>query len=378
MQQQQQQQQVEAGVGAAVLDEAEAARRRAQWLEAPGSPRKGFDIRGHELGPAGESTPARKVRHVRRPGGSCSKPISAAWEAAAAAGPGTQQPSSPAPPSWYTVAEGPLQFAASGDTTAQKPAPRPGMAALDALFTVVEGEDVAAVEEQQTMQEQQPVAGPHGSASSASDLVSQMDGHFNSIAPGAASSMRNNAGQLMASAPPATASAPRGAANPDAAHRTASPPLGFQPAHAATSARFVLRRGAPPDKHLPCDYRLGRRQYETLELYDGWLRGDKLQVDESTFEDAVEYGEEIDDRCQAARVTRLLNTVLPKFFVDISDAQRFDARRPAATQHATFARHGWAVAPPTPGELMRRMVQKAEAAYRCTGGLSVRRVRPAD
>ena len=131
----------------------------------------------------------------------------------------------------------------------------------------------------------------------------------------------------------------------------------------------MLRRGPPPDKHLPCDYRLGRRQYETLELYDGWLRGDKLQVDESTYEDAVDTGEEIDDRCQAARVTRLLNTVLPKFFIIISDAECFDARRPAAMQHATFARHGWATAPPKPGELMRRMVQRAEAAYRGARGL---------
>ena len=38
-------------------------------------------------------------------------------------------------------------------------------------------------------------------------------------------------------------------------------------------------------------------------------------------------------------------------------------------QHCTFARHGWATAPPKPGELLRRMVQKAEAAYRGARGL---------
>ena len=57
----------------------------------------------------------------------------------------------------------------------------------------------------------------------------------------------------------------------------------------------------------------------------------------------------------------LVNTVLPEGFEGtLSDADSFDTRRSALSQHATFARHGWPAAPPTAGQLMMRMVRYAE------------------
>ena len=71
--------------------------------------------------------------------------------------------------------------------------------------------------------------------------------------------------------------------------------------------------------------------------------------------------EDIDYRCQASRVARLLNTVLPEGFEGaFSDADCFDTRRSAVSQHATFARQGWPAATPTAGQLMMRMVRCAE------------------
>ena len=125
--------------------------------------------------------------------------------------------------------------------------------------------------------------------------------------------------------------------------------------------KFKLRAGGLPDAHLPWAFRLGRARYKTLELYDLWVKGGKLEADPFFYEDAVETGEDIDDRCPASRVARLLNTVLPEGFVGtFSDADSFDTRHSAVSQHATFARHGWPTAPPTAGQLMMRMVRYAE------------------
>ena len=125
--------------------------------------------------------------------------------------------------------------------------------------------------------------------------------------------------------------------------------------------KFKLRAGGLPDAHLPWAFRLGRARYQTLELYGLWVKGGELEADPFFYEDAVETGEDIDYRCQASRVARLLNTVLPAGFEGtFSDADSFDTRCSAVSQHATFARHGWPAAPPTAGQLMVRMVRYAE------------------
>ena len=167
------------------------------------------------------------------------------------------------------------------------------------------------------------------------------------------------AASLPSQAPSRTASAPRGAAEPAAA------PAGFQPAALTSVAPFVLRAGPLPDAHLPYDFRYGRRMYETLGLYDRWLRGAALQVDEwdeGHLDDGEAQGE-------AGRVTH----TLWYFLTDRLDEPRLDASRPAAAQHAEFARLGWDSSPPKAGELMRLMVRSAELSYnaerrRCSHG----------
>ena len=51
------------------------------------------------------------------------------------------------------------------------------------------------------------------------------------------------------------------------------------------------------------------------------------------------------------------------FLTDRLDEPRLDASRPAAAQHAEFARLGWDLSPPSAGQLMRLMVQSAESLY---------------
>ena len=171
----------------------------------------------------------------------------------------------------------------------------------------------------------------------AAESVSQTDGQSTTTtATGLAA--------LPLSQPPCTASAPRGAAE-TAAARAAS--IGRQP--------FVLRAGRPPDAHVPFEFRHGRRMYETLELYDRWLRETQLEVDEWDelhLDDGEAQGE-------AGRVTHLLWY----FLTDRLDEPRLDASRPAAAQQAEFARLGWDLSPPTAGQLMRLMVQSAESSY---------------
>ena len=130
-------------------------------------------------------------------------------------------------------------------------------------------------------------------------------------------------------APPPAASAPRGA--PDDGARL-----------------FKLRAGKLPTAHLPYDFRFSRAQFETLELYDQWVRGTVLQVDDFDFDLHLDDGEY---RCPAGRVTWLLRLVSSDVW--LSDSEQLDARRPAAEQLATFEQLGF-TSVPSPGRLLLR------------------------
>ena len=104
---------------------------------------------------------------------------------------------------------------------------------------------------------------------------------------------------------------------------------------------------------------MGRSWWATLELYDTWLRGGVLEVEEMD----EYFMEDGDSQGEAGRVTWLLHLVLPPCFCR-EDTPRIDASRPAADQAAGFTALGW-VSPPRTAELMRLMVKyvEGEAAY---------------
>ena len=127
-------------------------------------------------------------------------------------------------------------------------------------------------------------------------------------------------------------------------------------AHFAGPRPFTpFHRGRLPDVHLPFELRFDHRQWDTLVLYDKWLRGDALQVDDMD-ESFIEDG---DPQGEAGRVTWLLNRVLPKYFYQ-PEGVSVDARLPAAGQLAAFTRYRWA-SPPSACKLMRRMVEYVES-----------------
>ena len=64
---------------------------------------------------------------------------------------------------------------------------------------------------------------------------------------------------------PSAASTPRGAPEPDAAHRALSV---VSEAVEPNAAPFKMRGGRLPDAHLLDDYRFNPRQLTILELYD--------------------------------------------------------------------------------------------------------------
>ena len=99
---------------------------------------------------------------------------------------------------------------------------------------------------------------------------------------------------------------------------------------------------------------MGRALWAILELYDKWLQGGGLEVDERD-EYFIEDGE-------AGRVTWLLSLVLPPYFAR-EDEPRVDASRPAADQAHGFVALGWNK-PPRAGELLRRMVEYVEDSWR--------------
>ncbi len=138
-------------------------------------------------------------------------------------------------------------------------------------------------------------------------------------------------------------------------------PPGFMPRAHSHRKPFVLRRPRRKfDTHS--DY----IQYQTLELYDAWLRGASLTVGEH-YEDYDEFWHDafMDQHvCEAARVTALLRIRLRLDFGQPHEDKlrgagwdvAIDARLPAVVQHETFSLLGWPLAPPSTGQLYQYMI----------------------
>jgi hypothetical protein len=185
-------------------------------------------------------------------------------------------------------------------------------------------------------------------------------------------------------------SAPGRAAEPRASPSTASASSGV-PASApqAHSDRpFVLPRGPNarlPDAHLPFEFRLGRKRWEAVELYDAWIRGAVLHDGDAQLAQEEEYWEDQqrdvgpgdEPRCSweivdylespqgdASRVTMLLARLGPPLMRDLDDGTVcLDARLPMASQLAKLPALGWGTTPPTARQIVQRMVARATEEF---------------
>ena len=162
-----------------------------------------------------------------------------------------------------------------------------------------------------------------------------------------------------------------------------------------------------PDASLPYEWRYGERAWRAVELYDRWLRGEVLKAgEEGEYEDAIECGEvEVKGLPEAELVNHILAAALRYELclcddglageVELEDAKFWgkapavDARHPVSSlnNRLALAMHyllhpdsnlcywycncdaSWVVKrvrqpPPSPAELMRSMVEAAEAGLR--------------
>ena len=171
------------------------------------------------------------------------------------------------------------------------------------------------------------------------------------------------------SIPQTTASAPTPSASdrqPDRQSPLCScePSLAGAPTSTASRPLWKLRPGAKPDAHLPYEFRLPLKEFQTLELYDAWLRGESLCGDGDMYHDDEWFhsGLDYDPRTPAQRVLfRLHRTLAP---LSCIHSFSIDTRCPASSQRAAFAEHGWPEGPPTTGHIMRAMVRQVEESAR--------------
>ena len=162
-----------------------------------------------------------------------------------------------------------------------------------------------------------------------------------------------------------------------------------------------------PDARLPYEWRYGERAWRAVELYDRWLRGEVLKAgEEGEYKDAIECGEvEVKGLPEAELVNHILAAALRYELclcddglageVELEDAKFWgkapavDARHPVSSlnNRLALAMHyllhpdsnlcywycncdaSWVVKrvrqpPPSPAELMRSMVEAAEAGLR--------------
>ena len=214
-------------------------------------------------------------------------------------------------------------------------------------------ESSKARESAQQTEGRRPMAGPHAPSPSAPDSVRPIDGPSSETTKGLATPKRD-ASTRKGAPPSSTASTPQGAPGSGAARSAPTFKLPTGP-----KARL-------PDAHLPFEFRLGRRRWEAVELYDAWRNSAVLRDGTGDEGDKWRFvDDEMDPKGDASRVTMLLHRHAPRSLNGGSIAKRtaLNARRPMAEQLHKLSALGWGTAPPTASEIVRRMVAYATDEY---------------
>jgi len=123
-----------------------------------------------------------------------------------------------------------------------------------------------------------------------------------------------------------------------------------------------------PDAHLPFVHRLGRKQWEAVELYDDWLRGAVLEDEDYVPDNSDEEDYGLDDEEEptgkASRVMWMLIRAAPdRDVLDDGYDSRVDinVREPVSTQLGKFTALGWKSSPPSATTVARSLIEAAES-----------------
>ena len=185
---------------------------------------------------------------------------------------------------------------------------------------------------------------------------------------------------LMASCSPPTQRASAGASSPTAAsaltlgHPSASLPLAAPAPPPRPPRRWLYNGNASHlDRHLPYRFRHRAIEWQALEQYDRWMRGEKVkEVDKNAEENAAEWGGPEDEPWYAedppSERRGILNAILhhPRdtyvdYYMD-KYANFIDVHKPAKGQLAAFAERGWPAGHlPTTREIARSMLARRAA-----------------